>query len=136
MPLAAKKTCKKPLCPNLTDDGGFCEKHQTNNSEIRQRREYDRQRNQQEHRQIYKSARWAKVRMMKLRANPYCELEDVCVRKFGRPMPSTVVDHIEGTKERPDLAFVWENLRACCKACHDARTTREQGFGRSAQLTE
>src|ERR1700684_4342834 len=131
MPLAAKKPCSKFGCRYFqTQDSRYCEEHKTDNPEIRQRREYDRQRNQEEHRQIYKSARWAKLRRMKIQANPCCELEDVCVRKHGHAMPSTVVDHIEGTKERPDLAYTWENLRAACKPCHDARTAREQGFAK------
>jgi len=126
--LAAFKPCGYPCCPALVRNTRYCERHQTDNATIRQRREYDRQRNAEEHRAIYKSARWAKLRVMKIRANPFCELEDVCVRRTGRPAPSTVVDHIESVQDRPDLAYDWDNLRACCKPCHDARTAREQSF--------
>jgi 5-methylcytosine-specific restriction protein A len=129
MATAAFKPCKQFGCTGLVKSG-YCEKHQTNNSSLRQRREYDRERNQQFHRQVYKSARWAKLRQMKLRASPFCELADRCVQRTGHPAVATVVDHVEGTAERPDLAYDWDNLRSCCKSCHDARTAKDQGFAK------
>jgi 5-methylcytosine-specific restriction protein A len=132
MATAALKPCKQFGCTGLVKSG-YCPKHEQNNSNLNQRREYDRQRSQQDHRAIYGTARWAKLRTMKLRANPFCELEDLCVKRKGRAAPSTVVDHIEGTAERPDLAYTWENLRSACKPCHDARTARDQGFAKTEE---
>jgi 5-methylcytosine-specific restriction protein A len=131
MPTAALRPCKQFGCTGLVKRGvGYCPKHEQNNSTLRQRREYDRQRNQQYHRQVYKSARWAKLRMMKLRQDPFCEIADLCVKRTGHPGVATVVDHIEGTAERPDLAYDMDNLRSSCKACHDSRTAKEQGFAK------
>jgi 5-methylcytosine-specific restriction protein A len=131
--LRAFNTCQHPGCPELVRGGNRCQKHgeQASNETIRQRREYDRQRNREEHRAIYKSARWIRLRKMKLRESPFCELEDLCVKRTGRPAPATVVDHIESVQEQPDLAYDWDNLRSACKPCHDSRTAREQGFARS-----
>ena len=128
--LKAFKPCAKFGCPALVRGTRYCERHQTDNETIRQRREYDRQRNT-EHRAIYKSARWARLRTMKIRENPFCELEDLCVKRTGRPAPAKVVDHIKSVQERPDLAWDMDNLRSACKACHDSRTAKDQGFARS-----
>jgi 5-methylcytosine-specific restriction protein A len=119
----------------LVRGGNRCPKHskQASDETIRQRREYDRQRNTEEHRAIYKSARWIRLRKMKLRESPFCELEDLCVKRTGRPAPAMVVDHIESVQDRPDLAYDWDNLRACCKPCHDSRTAKEQGFAQEKQ---
>jgi 5-methylcytosine-specific restriction protein A len=134
MATAALKPCKQPCCPALVKRGeGYCPKHQTNNSSLRQRREYDRQRNQQDHRAIYKTARWSRVRMMKLRQDPFCQLADVCVRRTGHPAVATVVDHIKSTAEAPELAYDMDNLRSACKPCHDARTARDQGFAKTKE---
>lgn len=127
--MRAKKPCGHGQCPALvTRPDKFCPKHAAKAKEAV--RAYDRERNQEEHRRIYRSARWLKLRGMKLRANPFCELADVCVKRTGHAAVATVVDHIKSTKEHPELAFTWENLRSACKACHDARTAREQGYGR------
>jgi len=131
MPLRAFKPCGKVGCQALVRGTRYCERHQTDNETIQQRREYDRQRNKEEHRAIYKSARWGRLRMMKLRESSFCELEDLCVKRTGHPAVATVVDHIKSTTEFPELAYDWDNLRSACKACHDSRTAREQGFARS-----
>ena len=129
--LRAKRTCNAPLCPALVSSPDrYCLKHQTNNATLNQRREYDRQRSQEDHRAIYRTARWSKLRQMKLRHNPFCELEDLCVKRTGHPAVATVADHIESVQARPDLAFDMDNLRSCCKPCHDARTARDQGFAK------
>jgi 5-methylcytosine-specific restriction protein A len=129
MATAALKPCKQFGCTGLVKSG-YCPKHEKNNSSLRQRREYDRERNQQDHRAIYKTARWSRLRQMKLRQDPFCELADLCVKRTGHPAPATVVDHIEGTAERPDLAYDMDNLRSACKPCHDSRTARDQGFAK------
>jgi len=121
MALRAWKTCQRAGCPALIREGTRCEKHRK--SEMRER-------NEQEHRLIYKTARWKRLRMMKLRDASFCELADLCVQRTGHPAVATVVDHIKSTAEFPELAYDWDNLRSCCKPCHDARTARDQGFAK------
>jgi len=137
MTLIAKKPCKKIGCPTLTDDGGYCAQHAQNNSELRQRREYDRKRNKQEHRQLYKSARWLKLRKLKLQDNPFCEMATICDPpdpvtglRSGRRAPSTDVHHRLSLVENPELAFDYHNLQAACHACHSAHTAKTEGFAR------
>ena len=47
----------------------------------------------------------------------------------GRPVAH--VDHIVAVAERPDLRLEPTNLRVLCAPCHNARTARDQAFGRS-----
>lgn len=44
--------------------------------------------------------------------------------------PVAHVDHIESIADRPDLRLERSNLRVLCEPCHNARTARDQGFGR------
>lgn len=46
--------------------------------------------------------------------------------------PVAHVDHIESIADRPDLRLARSNLRLLCEPCHNARTARDQGFGRAA----
>jgi 5-methylcytosine-specific restriction protein A len=62
-----------------------------------------------------------KLRAAILRANPACSCGEV----------SRVVDHIIPIRQAPHLRLVASNCRAMCKRCHDQRTARDQGFGRS-----
>lgn len=44
--------------------------------------------------------------------------------------PVAHVDHIESIADRPDLRLDRSNLRVLCEPCHNARTAKDQGFGR------
>jgi 5-methylcytosine-specific restriction protein A len=67
---------------------------------------------------------------MKLAEHPFCEMAKLCVQRYGRVMPATVVDHVVAVIDDEDLAYDFDNLRPCCKACHDSRTASEQGFAK------
>ena len=58
---------------------------------------------------------WARLRRMKLNANPLCE---ECERN-GIVTQAKEVHHIIPIDERPELRLVWENLESLCIACHD-----------------
>jgi 5-methylcytosine-specific restriction protein A len=75
---------------------------------------------------------WQKVRALKLRAEPRCE---PCLER-GKLVWATVVDHIVSIEERPDLRLSLDNLRSCCKPCHDRRTAADQGFNRDKTTIE
>lgn len=66
------------------------------------------------------------IQPAQLAREPLCRF---CKQK-GRIVAATVVDHIDGNSwnRKP------ENLRSLCKACHDGRTARDQGFARSASF--
>jgi 5-methylcytosine-specific restriction enzyme A len=66
---------------------------------------------------------WRKLRESFLKVHPMC-----CTP--GCSEKATVVDHIQGVRERPDLRLVWENLRSMCHRHHSARTSRDQSWNR------
>ena len=64
----------------------------------------------------YKSKRWKiKAKQIKRRDKYLCQ---ECL-KYGRRTEATVVHHIEPADERPDLAFVNNNLISLCAKCHN-----------------
>ena len=68
------------------------------------------------HKDIYNTARWQRVRRLKLRETPLCEYCPGVCRKVA-----TEVDHyvaIEDGGAPYDLA----NLRSACKPCHSRKT--------------
>ena len=71
------------------------------------------------------SARWRKVRAMKLRRDPLCQdCEDHGV------VAATQVHHLQPLAKRPDLAFDFRNLRSLCTTCHAKREAKERVEGR------
>ncbi|MHC4579790.1 MAG: HNH endonuclease signature motif containing protein [Planctomycetota bacterium] len=68
------------------------------------------------------SARWRKLRAFKLARDPLCE--DCAAHGVTRA--ATQVHHVEGLAQRPDLAFVLENLRSLCTTCHALREAKER----------
>jgi 5-methylcytosine-specific restriction protein A len=70
---------------------------------------------------------WQKVRAVHLQREPLCRF---CFEQ-GTLRPADVVDHVQTINERPDLRLDRANLRSLCKPCHDARTAREQAFGKT-----
>ena len=68
------------------------------------------------------SARWRRLRKMKLARNPLCE---EC-SKHGVVEPATQVDHIVPIVERRDLAFDLENLQSLCTVCHGKKSGEER----------
>jgi 5-methylcytosine-specific restriction protein A len=126
------RQCRQTGCAAIVQSPAhYCEAHTCANSVTRFKREYDLSRQHLSHRRIYNSLRWKQLRMMKLRENPFCEMEDVCVRRTGHPAPSTDVHHIEGVVEHPELVYTWENLQAACHECHSAHTARTEGWAKA-----
>jgi 5-methylcytosine-specific restriction enzyme A len=93
-------------------------------------RDYDRQR-QPNHR-FYCSARWLKLRSIKLARDPLCE---ECECK-GETTPATEVDHTIPRQDRPDLELDIRNLRSMCKSHHSRKTRQEQLARRGSQSSD
>lgn len=70
---------------------------------------------------IYNKQQWKRVRMMKLKRTPLCE---VCNN------PAEHVHHIRPVKEDISLAYDLNNLQSLCISCHSKleadRTIRKQ----------
>jgi len=114
MPWSPPKACAHPGCGALTD-GRLCEAHRRERQQRqdaarphRAARGYDR--------------RWHRLRRQVLDEEPLCRF---CSDR-GEAVAAEEVDHIDGD--------AWnrarDNLRPLCKACHSARTARDQAFGR------
>jgi 5-methylcytosine-specific restriction protein A len=71
---------------------------------------------------IRSSARWRKVRALKLARDPLCE----DCKERGVLKAATQVHHLEGLAQRPDLAFVMTNLASLCSTCHAKREAKER----------
>ena len=111
MPRFPKRPCRYPGCPNLCEQGVYCERHRKENSSDAQRggaaaRGYD--------------ARWQEARRQYLQRHPLCV---ECLRE-NKITPATVVDHI--VPHRGDQKLFWDqsNWQPLCKAHHDAKTGR------------
>ena len=69
---------------------------------------------------------WQKARAAYLREHPLC----VNCKRDGRVTLAKVVDHIVPHRGRESLFWDQNNWQPMCKACHDAKTAREDGgFG-------
>lgn len=64
----------------------------------------------------YNTARWQRLRKLKLRVNPLCEY---CPPHIARL--ATQVDHKVAIKRGGD-AFSWDNLASVCQECHSQKT--------------
>ena len=69
------------------------------------------------HGNIYRLARWQRLRLKVLVERPLCE---TCGR------PATEVHHRISIDERPDLAFDRDNLMALCASCHSRLFTHAE----------
>jgi len=83
--------------------------------------------------EIYNSREWRELRILKLRANPLCE---VCERE-GIVTSAHAIHHvhpIEDSSSKAEMrkwAFMFSNLLSVCDACH-AKIHKEQGKGTKA----
>lgn len=123
MPGVAKSICAAPGCRMLCD-GTHCSAHI-----VDRRKQYDKARKTDPYRAIYKTAQWKRLRAYILGRDPLCHIATLCVERDGHPAPSEVVDHIIPMRRGGD-AWDEANLQGCCKACHDAKTSKEDsGIG-------
>lgn len=73
------------------------------------------------YRRLIQSARWRRLRCLKLADQPLCEN---CLRA-GRTVPAALVHHIIPVESAPDpatmrrLMFSYANLASLCPDCHD-----------------
>lgn len=113
-PFKPKKPCSKPGCPRLTD-GGRCEQHKK-----QAEKEYEQSRGTAAERGY--DATWARVRLMKMNADPLCER---CLLN-GRDVAAILVHH----KDRNSMNNREDNLESLCRDCHDEEHKQERWQGR------
>lgn len=70
------------------------------------------------HKNIYNTARWQRIRALKLRECPLCEY---C--PSDRRKTATEVDHAKAIEDG-GAPFDMANLRSSCKSCHSQKTAR------------
>lgn len=102
MPSRPKRPCNHIGCPK-TVSSGYCEEHKKQANKYRgsfRERGYD--------------SRWDKIRRMKVRQDPLCE---IC-KQEDRLTPVEIVHHIKKVTDRPDLLLDMDNLKSVCRACH------------------
>lgn len=80
---------------------------------------------------VYNTARWKRLRLVKLRDNPLCE---VCEKK-GITKMADDVHHIQSfmsvddPEARKALAFDYDNLMSLCDECHSEIHKRRRSRG-------
>lgn len=80
---------------------------------------------------VYNTARWKRLRLVKLRDNPLCE---VCEKK-GITKMADDVHHIQSfmsvddPEARKALAFDYDNLMSLCDECHSEIHKRMRSRG-------
>ena len=108
----AAHTCVEPGCPVLVEAGkSRCEGH-----ERQREREYDAHQRPARH-AFYRSREWRALSRQVLEEQPYC----------GCGARAVQADHIQGVKERPDLALDRRNVVGMCRSCHSRKTAKEDG---------
>lgn len=79
-------------------------------------REYDANRRDEDSKRFYNSSSWRKLREIKLRQSPLCELcRQAQPRRLQR---GTHVHHVVELRDDPSLGLVLENLQTLCHGCH------------------
>ena len=107
MPYKPKKPCTHPGCPELVENGKYCEKHKhlhPEESRSASSRGYGRE--------------WQKASKQYLATHPLC----VQCMAEGRYVKATVVDHIRPHRGDPVLFWDRGNWQALCKEHHDRKT--------------
>ena len=77
----------------------------------------------QQWRKLYNSARWKRLRAMRLSTDPLCVL---CRDRFKRMTPANVCDHIKPHKGDTVLFYDYANTQSLCKPCHDIHKHRAE----------
>lgn len=80
---------------------------------------------------IYSTARWRKIRVLKLATDPLCE----DCEAMGRYVSASVVDHRKAVSQGGDPFPPLADLASLCPPCHSAKTARgdEAGAARSSK---
>lgn len=75
-----------------------------------------------QHKHLYNSARWKRMRARQLEAEPLCRMHD----ELGQLVAATVADHIKAHRGDAELFFDEGNLQSLCKPCHDAHKQAQE----------
>lgn len=110
MPTRMRRLCVFGGCMDYAAQGNYCRAHVRAAEQV-----YERSR-AKEH-VFYRTARWRRVRAMKLARDPLCE-------ECGAPAGE--VHHVRRRRDAPELAYELTNLRSLCKPCHSRATMAEQ----------
>jgi 5-methylcytosine-specific restriction protein A len=113
MPYRPPRSCSHPGCPELTTTGGPCPAHKAEDG-----RSYPRSPESAQRKRIYNSRRWAGLRRVVLREQPFCAV-DGCWRV------ATDVDHIVALADLDGDPFDRANAQALCKQHHSEKTRAE-----------
>jgi 5-methylcytosine-specific restriction protein A len=76
--------------------------------------------------------RWRRARAAYLAMHPVC----VRCQEVGCLVLATVVDHVEPHRGNQKLFWDEANWAALCKRCHDAKTAREDRWGRRPRIPD
>jgi 5-methylcytosine-specific restriction protein A len=133
--LRCPTVCAEPGCRRTNQRGSrWCDKHQTDNTFLRQQRAADQQRRRDlPWKAWYDLALWRGpngLRITVLARDPVCK---VCNRN-----PSTIADHIRPHRGNFDLFCSLDNLQGICEACHNEKSARELntlGANQKAEIT-
>lgn len=108
--LKPMRPCNHIGCPELIRDGRYCEKHAKEKS-----KQYESGRKGTKERDFYNSAQWQRIRDLKRKRDPLCE---VCLRE-GRVVIADLVHHNIEVKQDWSRRFDMGVLESVCTACHE-----------------
>lgn len=123
MPSSPTGTCRFGPCSSRATANGFCDKHQDAKQE--QKREYDRFRQDDPVRALYRCKRWRSVRLVVLRRDVLCV---ACGHQAA-----TEADHILSARLvldnfGLDAFYDPSRLQGLCHECHSQKTAVESGW--------
>jgi 5-methylcytosine-specific restriction protein A len=118
VPTAPRRPCVQPGCPQLQP----CPVHKPHTRVGA--RYVDRK--GEPGRQVYKTAKWLRLRKRALDAHPLCVQCDA----RGVLTLGTVVDHIQPHQGDEQLAYDQSNLQVLCTRCHGEKSAYEMNTKR------
>lgn len=117
MPDSPPHFCNEPGCHELTK-ASRCPRHtRAHRASIDSRGD---------HRGIYKTAIWQRLRVAVLKDEPWCRKH---LTEYNEHVPATVVDHVIPLANQ-GAPFDRSNLQPLCKPCHDSKTAGEVWHGK------
>lgn len=133
-----KTPCRFPGCRALLDKGGYCQAHAHHAKQSS--RNYDKKRRSDPvlslAAKIRDSARWKRVRLIKITNNPLCEDPFGDHAKANTTATATQVHHIKPAATNDNEAYELENLMSVCTRCHskiESRVRRQGGYSSGSQ---
>lgn len=96
----------------------------TTHTRAAQAKQYDQGRRDDPFRWIYRTKRWARLRLFIIARDPLCKIAKICVEKHGVQLASQHADHVVAIRDGGDP---WDskNLQGACPACHTWKTGME-----------